>query len=129
MIIKVNEDNYDINILYNKYFNVDLNFSDPFKKVYVYIINNKVIGFIDYSLIYDRIELNYILVIDEYRLSKIASKLIEKMLEESVDSISLEVCINNDAAIKLYKKYGFNIVSIRKNYYDGLDAYLMHRKS
>lgn len=129
MIIWVNEDSSDINALYNKYFNVDFNFNDPFRKVYIYMIDNKVAGFIDYSLIYDRIELNYILVIEECRHSKIASKLIEKMLEEGVDSFSLEVCINNDAAINLYKKYGFNIVSIRKNYYNDLDAYLMHRKS
>ena len=36
--------------------------------------------------------------------------------------------MNNELAIKLYEKYNFKIVTIRKSYYDGVDGYLMERK-
>ena len=39
--------------------------------------------------------------------------------------ITLEVAVNNEPAISLYKKFGFEIISTRKNYYDNVDAYLM----
>jgi len=68
------------------------------------------------------------LVIEKYRRKKIASILIDKMLEENINDISLEVNVNNNEAIQLYKKYGFEIVSKRKNYYQNEDAYLMIRK-
>ena len=42
--------------------------------------------------------------------------------------ISLEVRENNDPAIKLYKKYGFEEVAVRKGYYNGIDGLLMERK-
>ncbi len=45
-------------------------------------------------------------------------------------NINLEVRISNQKAINLYKKYGFKIVTIRKNYYQDNheDAYLMIKK-
>ena len=44
------------------------------------------------------------------------------------EKLSLEVNINNQFAIKLYNKYGFEVVVIRKGYYNGVDGYLMERK-
>jgi ribosomal protein S18 acetylase RimI-like enzyme len=43
----------------------------------------------------------------------------------NIESISLEVSVLNEAAIQLYLKHGFKVVSLRKAYYDGVDAYLM----
>ena len=37
----------------------------------------------------------------------------------------LEVRCDNINAIKLYKKYNFKIINIRKNYYENNDAYVM----
>jgi len=129
MILEVEKINIEaIQKLYNEYFHTSLTEKDPFKKIYCYIIDNEIVAFIDYSLIYERIELNYLLVIEKYRRKKIASILIDKMLEENINDISLEVNVNNNEAIQLYKKYGFEIVSKRKNYYQNEDAYLMIRK-
>ena len=97
-----------------------------YEKNYVYLNNNEPIGLISFSIIYDRIELDYIWVKKEFRNKKIASQMLEYMLEiPNIKSYSLEVAHDNTNAIKLYEKYGFNIVSIRKKYYNNKDAYLM----
>lgn len=112
-----------------KEFNVEyLKKENPFLKNYVYLENNEPIGLISYSLIYDRIELEYIWTSFEHRKKGIASKLMDKMIEENVKNITLEVRTTNEGAIKLYEKYNFKIVSTRKNYYGNEDAYLMIRK-
>ena len=112
-----------------KEFNVEyLKKENPFLKNYVYLENNEPIGLISYSLIYDRIELEYIWVSFEHRKKGIASKLMDKMIEEKVNNITLEVRTTNEGAINLYKKYNFKVVSTRKNYYGNEDAYLMIRE-
>ena len=85
---------------------------------------HEILGFLIYDLIYDRCEVQYIGVLKEYRNKHIASKLMEYLLKEN-KNISLEVNVNNNKAINLYKKYGFKKAAIRKNYYKGDDAYLM----
>ena len=112
-----------------KEFNIEyLKKENPFLKNYVFLNNNEPIGLISYSLIYDRIELEYIWVSFEHRKKGIASKLMDKMLEENSNNITLEVRTTNEKAINLYKKYNFKIVSTRKNYYGNEDAYLMIRE-
>ena len=101
---------------------------NPFLKNYVYLENNEPIGLISYSLIYDRIELEYIWVSFEHRKKGIASKLMNMMIKENFNNITLEVSTANVGAINLYKKYGFKIASIRKKYYGSDDAYLMIRE-
>ena len=44
-------------------------------------------------------------------------------------SITLEVKETNVAAIKLYKKYGFEEVAVRHGYYNGVDGILMEKRS
>ena len=101
---------------------------NPFLKNYVYLENNEPIGLISYSLIYDRIELEYIWVSFEHRKKGIASQLMNMMIKENFNNITLEVSTANVGAINLYKKYGFKIASIRKKYYGSDDAYLMIRE-
>ncbi|MBU0721111.1 ribosomal protein S18-alanine N-acetyltransferase [bacterium] len=44
-------------------------------------------------------------------------------------NLILEVRIDNDAAIELYKKMGFEVESVSKKFYlDGCDAYIMELK-
>ena len=112
-----------------KEFNIDyLKKENPFLKNYIFLKNNEPIGLISYSLIYDRIELEYIWVHIEHRKKGIASKLMDIMIDEDVKNITLEVNVNNKGAIKLYEKYGFKIVSVREKYYGNDDAYLMIRE-
>lgn len=129
MIIDYNDSFYDFLEKNITEFNVDyLKNDNPFLKNFVYLLDNNPIGLISYSLIYDRIELEYIWVSIYYRKKGIASKMMEKMFQEDVNNITLEVRTSNEGAINLYKKNNFKIVSIRKNYYGNDDAYLMIRE-
>ncbi len=108
----------------------DLN-NNIFSKYFIYEEKNNIIGFINYSDLYDRFELNYIYVKEDYRNKGIASKLMDKMLEigndKNIDNITLEVNVTNESAIGLYKKYNFIEITVRKGYYNGVDGILMER--
>ena len=43
------------------------------------------------------------------------------------DVIFLEVAVNNEKALKLYQKFGYEIINIRKKYYQGIDANIMKK--
>ena len=104
---------------------IDIN---PFAKYYVYIEENIVIGYIYYSDIYDRIEINQIEVDIDHRNKKIGTKLMEQLTKYINKSITLEVKEDNYIAIKLYNNFGFKKVATRKGYYGSIDGILMERK-
>lgn len=104
--------------------------NDPFEK-YLGYYEGELVGIITYSIIYERAEINYICVREEFRRKQIGSKLMEetlKLMKNECDSVSLEVASDNIKAINLYKKYGFKEVSVREKYYGGKDALLFVRK-
>lgn len=102
--------------------------NDPFVH-YVKYEDTILKGFLSYSLIYDRIELNYIWVDDSLRRTGIGESLLQYLIElamnQNIDNISLEVRCSNEPAISLYLKNGFAIVAKREKYYQGKDGYLM----
>lgn len=101
--------------------------NDPFSKFIVYLEDTKIIGFLNYSVIYERAEINYIFVLEDYRGKKVASKMLNYMISSCkiCDNITLEVRKSNSIAISLYKKFGFKEVAIRENYYNNEDGILM----
>lgn len=114
-------------------FNLNLTKDDLCKQndYYIgYIINDKIIGFLSYSIYYERAELNYIYVEEQYRNNNIATKMLNYVLEKInyLENITLEVRENNLIAIKLYEKCGFSKCAIRKNYYGKDNAILMIKK-
>lgn len=121
----IDEINYFLQLMNQKSITVE-NFLENFNH-YVMI---KDIGFISYSVYFDRAEINYIYVIDNYRKKGYASKLLDYVISKICDleNITLEVNVNNIAAINLYKKFNFEIATIRKKYYGSEDAYLMIRR-
>ena len=104
---------------------------NEFEKCYIYILNDKIIGLIDFSKIYNRLELNYIWIKPEKRGNKYSKELMNYMIKyaskNNLENITLEVSINNYIAIKLYEEYGFIKAAIRKQYYNGIDGILMIR--
>ena len=132
MIEEVNNQylNFIVDIL-QKEFNVKYS-KNKYSKEYVYILNNKAIGFIIYEYIYDRIELDYIYVLTDHRKDGIASKLMEQMInfasEVNCLNITLEVNEKNISALRLYEKFGFKICATRDRYYKNENAYLMIRE-
>lgn len=132
MIKEVKKEN--IQILDNSFLNKnvvinELNFN-PFGHYLVYLDDNdKVIGYLYYSDIYDRAEINQIEIDFFHRNCGKGSELLYEMISIVNKSITLEVKVNNYTAIALYEKYGFKKICIRKNYYNGIDGILMERKN
>ena len=105
---------------------------NPYAKSIEYHENGRVIGFLNYSLIYDRIEIDNIEVKEEHRNKKIGTKLMTYLIYNAIDNhvinITLEVRKSNDIAIKLYKRFGFREVALRKLYYGDEDGILMEKQ-
>ncbi len=103
--------------------------TDPFLKILTFEDDNLIKGFLLYSEIYDRIEINQIEVLTKYQQKHIASSLMEYLINiargKQLSNITLEVKENNYKAINLYHKYNFVEVAKRKGYYNGIDAILM----
>lgn len=104
----------------------------PFSRTAIYVENDKILGTLDYSIIYDRMEIDNIVVEEEYRNKKIGFKLMSYLVSEAINNrvvnITLEVRVSNEVAIHLYKNFGFREVAIRKYYYGDEDAILMEKQ-
>lgn len=83
--------------------------------------DEKVVGFIGLMAVGDEGDITNVAVLPSYRKQKIGSALVKAMIElakeQQISQIMLEVRSSNEAAIKLYEKYGFQFVCKRKNYY------------
>lgn len=96
--------------------------------IYIYKENNNVKGFIHTQNGLDIIDLLNIIVKPEYQNQGIGSVLLKYLIDNKQDKkIMLEVRTKNINAIKLYQKYDFKIINIRKNYYKDDDAIIMER--
>src|SRR5574344_934166 len=111
----------DIDVInsFLKEFNTSIDEIGVFSHYKVYIDNTRIVGFLNYDLIYNRIEIDYIYVVESYRKKGIASKLLEELLMEAND---------NNSAINFYKKNLFNEVANRVSYYGNEDGILMIRE-
>ena len=101
---------------------------NPNETIYIYKENNNVKGFIHTQNGLDIIDLLNIIVKPEYQNQGIGSVLLKYLIDNKQDKkIMLEVRTRNINAIKLYQKYDFKIINIRKNYYKDDDAIIMER--
>lgn len=90
--------------------------------------NGEIVGFAGIWYSVDDAHITNIVVRKSYRNKGIGSLLLEKLIElaKQKTSLTLEVNTKNEIAQKLYLKYGFKNLGIRKKYYDGIeDAYIM----
>lgn len=99
----------------------------------IYIVNcfeedNIIKGFIIANFLYENVEILLVFVKAEYRNRGIASELLKSLEVDSVEKLLLEVSVLNDPALKLYDKMGYKIISTRKKYYNGVDAYVMRKE-
>lgn len=98
---------------------------NPNSHYFVAIQNNSIVGFAGIWNAVDEYHITDIVVRKDLRCKGIGSHLLEKLIEtaklEKVVSITLEVNINNVPAKKLYEKYGFQPLGIRKKYYNQTD--------
>lgn len=90
--------------------------------------NGEIVGLAGIWYSVDDAHITNIVVRKNYRNKGIGSRLLENLIElaKTKTSLTLEVNTKNEIAQKLYLKYGFKNLGIRKKYYDGIeDAYIM----
>ena len=84
-------------------------------------VDNKVVGYIGIWFVVDEGHITNVAVHSNYRGKKIGDKLVSEMVElckeNDLVAITLEVRTSNTVAQNLYRKYGFRMAGIRKEYY------------
>ena len=97
----------------------------------VLVSDEKVVAFCGLWCLFDQAQITNIAVTKANQKKGNGSLLMNHMLQTAInfgcETISLEVRVSNIQAISMYKKYGFEILSVRKGYYQDNheDAYLM----
>lgn len=99
-------------------------FNNPFFKCLVYH-EDIIKGVVVYDFLYDRVEIEYICVLDKYKKLGIGTKLLKEIEKLNIKNITLEVKESNKTAINFYKKNGFKVVAMREKYYGNENGYLM----
>ncbi|AGC69597.1 putative ribosomal-protein-alanine acetyltransferase RimI [Thermoclostridium stercorarium subsp. stercorarium DSM 8532] len=104
---------------------------NPRARYFVAEISGRIVGYTGFWIILDEGHITNIAVDPSYRRMKIGTRLMEKIIESARSSklraLTLEVRKSNIAAISMYKKFGFKVEGLRKNYYSDTheDALIM----
>ena len=122
-----NLDELDNSFISKEYINKELS-NNPFGKVLILKENNEIIGYIYYSDIYERCEINQFEIMLSERNSGKGDLLLKYLINLVKKDITLEVKEDNTPAIKVYLKNGFIKTAVREGYYNGVDGILMERK-
>ncbi len=130
MIIELKKDNLEIieNSFLEKEEVVKELDNNPYARFLVLVENDKVIGYLYYSDIYERAEINQCEIQKEYRNQGKGNLLLQEFLKRTDKDITLEVKEDNTPAIHIYEKNGFQKKAIRKGHYQGTDGLLMEKK-
>ena len=87
--------------------------------------NSEIVGYLGSWMIVDECHITNVAVALNYRRQKIAQQLLVALIDECytklIKYITLEVRVSNTPAIKLYEKFGFKSVGVRKKYYQDND--------
>ena len=102
--------------------------NNPFGKVLLLKENNEIIGYLYYSDIYERAEINQFEINSIHRNCGKGDLLLKYLINTLKKDITLEVKEDNTPAIHIYEKNWFLKKAIRKGYYNGIDGILMERK-
>lgn len=88
-------------------------------------LNAEIVGFAGIWKSVDDVHITDIVVKKDFRKKGIGSLLLEKLIsltkELKFKELTLEVNSNNEPAKKLYLKFGFKELGIRKRYYNNTD--------
>jgi tRNA threonylcarbamoyladenosine biosynthesis protein TsaB len=108
--------------------------NNELSKYVVAKIDGKIVGYGGMWSIIDEGHITNIAVHADYRGQGIGNAIVKSLIkiakENNVARMTLEVRPTNIAAIDLYKKYGFEVAGLRKNYYfdTGEDALIMWKE-
>jgi len=101
---------------------------NDFDILYNYVEDDEIYGYLEIRIIDGVIDIINVYTNEEYRRQGVATKLISYMLEnEEYSRVMLEVNEDNNEAFKLYRKLGFEEISIRERYYGSNSAIIMQK--
>lgn len=84
-------------------------------------IDDKIVGYVGVWFVVDEGHITNVAVHSDYRGKKVGDKLVKQMVElckeNNIVAMTLEVRASNTVAQNLYRKYGFKMGGIRKEYY------------
>lgn len=84
-------------------------------------IDDKIVGYVGIWFVVDEGHITNVAVHSDYRGKKIGDRLVKEMVElckeNNLVAMTLEVRTSNTVAQNLYRKYGFKMGGIRKEYY------------
>ena len=84
-------------------------------------IDGEIVGYVGVWFVVDEGHITNVAVHSNYSGKKIGDKLVKEMVElcrqSNIVAMTLEVRVSNIVAQNLYKKYGFKMGGIRKEYY------------
>jgi ribosomal-protein-alanine N-acetyltransferase len=123
-ILKIEKENFETPWSLESFLN---ELSASYSTCYIYEENFKVIGYIVLHIILNEIQIANISVDKNFQGKRVGFKLLDFVLKTYRGFIFfLEVRVDNFRAIKLYEKFGFKKIGLRKDYYGkGKDAILM----
>ena len=95
-------------------------------------INDEIIGYYDIWFLFENVDLAFIAVKKEYQHmgygTLLMKDIMHRCIEKNIEFINLEVRKDDERAVNLYKKFGFEVVNTRKDYYGkNKDALCMAR--
>ena len=101
---------------------------------YIVIKNgSEILGFAGIWIAIDEAHITNIVIKKNYRNQGLGSIILENLItlafSLNLKCITLEVRQSNSPAIKLYEKFGFNKLGIRKNYYNNTENAIIMTKN
>ncbi len=83
--------------------------------------SGEALGFCSFWIVLDELHLNNLAVLPGHRRAGVGSRLVEHVLAAAcrlgATKATLEVRRSNDAAIRLYTRWGFLVSAVRRQYY------------
>lgn len=109
-------------------FAIELNRS--YTRYWVALAEGRPIGAAGIWIFFDEAEIVTVTVHPDWQGRGIGLRLmaeaVKQAVSEGVDKATLEVRVDNEPALRIYRKFGFKKVNVRRRYYaNGEDAFLM----
>lgn len=96
-------------------------FGNEFSHFFAKRVDGKIVGYVCIRIMYEESQICNICVLPQHRRQGYASELLDVVNEFSAvqgcERCELEVNVSNDPAVGLYKKCGYSVEGIRKNFY------------
>lgn len=96
-------------------------FENEFSHFFAKKVDGVIVGYVCIRIMYEESQICNICVAPRFRRQGFASELLDAVIDFSLDEgcerCELEVNVSNEPAVGLYKKSGYSVEGIRKNFY------------